>query len=175
MPDKALVAAKVAQTIATKIKLLDRLTNWFVRWMVPLRDEHVIIRIEEVPNVQIHYDSDSYELIWVFNVINHTPYDIDFYGYDCDVSTSSSPLFQVENNRRFILKPIEKERLVLRRQLDRAEIRKAESRSQASGDTTLYARYKFTFTVNTRFGPLALRPEAVHGAMIINRYGQQKA
>src|SRR5262245_44118744 len=101
MDDTGLVAAKVAKTIATKIKLVYRLTNLFVRWIAPLKEYHVIIRIEEVPFVHFHYDSGSYELILFFNVINHTPYKIDFYSYDCDVALSSSPFFTVKDYGRF--------------------------------------------------------------------------
>ena len=124
--------------------------------------------------IYIHYDSGSYELVLVFQIRNLTPYKIEFHKYECEITLSSNPFFQVKDSEHFVLKQNENKQITLRHQLALSELKKAEARS-SQGDNVLYAHYTFSFTVNARFGPQVVKPEVLHSVMTIGKHGQPKA
>jgi len=93
---------------------------------------------------------------------------MEFHKYECEITLSSNPFFQVKDSEHFVLKQNEKKRIALCHQLAQSEIKKAEAKSN-EGDNTLYAQYNFSFTVNTRFGPQVIKPEALCSVMTISR------
>jgi hypothetical protein len=172
MPDTGLVVTKVGQSIISK--LMPKFANRLLQWAVPLNEDHVIVRLEQAPYISIHYDSGSYELVLVFQISNLTPYKIEFNKYECEITLSSNPFFQVKDSEHFVLKQSEKKRIVLRHQLALSELKRAEAES-SEGNNALYAQYTFSFTVNTRFGPQMIKPEVLCSVMMIGRHGQPKA
>ena len=172
MPDKTLVVTKISKSIISR--LMPKFTNRLLQWVAPLNEEHLIVRFEQAPYIFIHYDSGSYELVLVFQVRNLTPYRIEFHKYECEITLSSNPFFQVKDSEYFVLKPNEKKQITFRHHLTLPELKQAEAKSN-EGDNALYAQYKFSFTVNTRFEPQIIRPEVLHSVMTIGKHGQPKA
>jgi hypothetical protein len=140
MADTGLVVTKIGQSIISK--LMPKFTNRLLQWAAPLNEDHIIVRLEQGPYIFIRYDSGSYELILVFQISNLTPYKIEFHKYECEITLSSNPFFQIKDSEHFILEQNEKKRIVLCHQLAPSEIKKAEAKS-SEGDNTLYAQSSY--------------------------------